>query len=129
MTKAALAILMAATCCEAAPLQIGESEPKWDEYKNLLDTDASGSIDIGKYGDERRGRSSEFKWMRDFFEYGWLGAVDFSKNEQYILAQSIWRDLGGTTGDLCGITLDQYHTVYGTNNVDFDTEVFEWANG
>merc|ERR1719384_2749286 len=114
MTKAALAILMSATCCEAAPLQIGESEPEWNEYKNLLDTDASGAIDIGTYGDERRGRPSEFKWKRDFLEDGWLGAVDFSKNEQYILAQSIWRDLGGTTCDLCGITLDQYYTVYGT---------------
>jgi len=57
MTKATLAILMAATCCQASPLD-GASEPEWNEYKNLLDTDASGAIDIGAYGDELRGRES-----------------------------------------------------------------------
>lgn len=27
------------------------------------------------------------------------------------------------------MTSEQYQTIYGTNNADFDTEVFSWANG
>jgi len=52
-----LAVFMAATCCEAAPLEV--SEPEWNEYKNLFDSDDNGAIDNGKLGDELRGRASQ----------------------------------------------------------------------
>ena len=52
------------------------------------------------------------------------------ENEQYIFAQSLWRDMGGMTGREEGcITKNEFLAAYGTNNLKFDTTLFRWANG
>ena len=33
------------------------------------------------------------------------------------------------TLDDCGITLDEFLAAYGSNNLNFDTTLFQWANG
>ena len=48
---------------------------------------------------------------------------------QFLLAQSLWRAMGGTTTDGCGLTVEGYLAVYGTDDADLDLAVFDWANG
>ena len=87
--------VLPALLAAANAIMLEQSNGEWFEYRNLLDTDDNGAIDDGALGNELRGRESQEEWQEDFEAAGWLGALDLTKNEQYIFIQSLFRDLGG----------------------------------